>query len=238
MLINRNGEYIMTKEMLDTLVYALSAPSLVDILLLLVTTAYFIATVFVYRANKKMAKAAEDQIKTATQMAELSRNIDMYDKRFAKIKFLIDNTFWIVCRRLDFIIELKLLFPSENIHSILAELIASYNEAKEVDDDYDLYRRLTLSPTMNIEYLQQQIEKTLEKNDRDDIVQIRNFAERFIAIYQKDGEEARRLNLFDILESRKVKEIESSGIQERLVNALIADVEQSIAANNIEATRK
>jgi len=222
----------MTKEMLDTLVNALSAPSWVDILLLIITTAYFVATVFVYLANKKMAKAAEDQIKAATQMAELSRNIDMYDKRFALIKNLVTTSFWDICVRREFLIELKLLFPSEGVQGCLAEFMNSYREAKDVDDDYDSYVRNSFLLTINVDHLQQQIENALKEHDeRDEIERTRDLAEQHIVTVQENGA-TRRLNLFEILELRMIKEVEVNNNKERLIDEMITDIEQTVSTDN------
>lgn len=177
-----------------------------------------------------MAKAAEDQIKTATQMAELSRNIDLYDKRFAIVKFLIENTFWIVCSRHDFIIELKLLFPSENIQNILIKFLASYYEAKEVDEDYNLFITESFSHAYNFELIQEQIESALEaKEDGVEIERARELAEQHIITFQKDDENLKRLNLFEILKSRLVKESETDIIKDRLVSAMISYIEATLS---------
>lgn len=71
-----------------------SNPSWVEIGIFIVTTLYLIATVCVFLVNRRMAKAAEDQLTAATRMAELSRNVELFDKRqkvLGEIEYFIEN---------------------------------------------------------------------------------------------------------------------------------------------------
>jgi len=80
--------------MSNEVIQVVSSPSWVEIGIFIVTTLYLIATVCVFLVNRRMAKAAENQLTAATRMAELSRNVELFDKRqkvLGEIEYFIEN---------------------------------------------------------------------------------------------------------------------------------------------------
>lgn len=220
----------MTKEMLDALVYALSTPSWVDILLLIVTAAYFIATVFVYWANKKMAKAAEDQIKTATQMAELSKNVGLYDKRMELIEHVNSNNVREICRSNDFRIKLAILFSS-------GEIMSEYDNLKDLDKQADICLSkegvyIMNSKDLPIKYrsLSSQIEKVLEKTtEQEDLERVKKLACENIVVVSKGGNESEQLNLFELIERRKFLRELCENSKRKLIEIMSSFLENTIS---------
>lgn len=220
----------MTKEMLDTLVYALSAPSLVDILLLLVTTAYFIATVFVYRANKKMAKAAEDQIKTATRMAELSRNVDLYDKRMGIIEY-VNNTYdWELCSNKDFKIKLGILFPSKEVSSEFTNIQALRKLIVSCNAEIEIFIKNSKGLSVRYVSLSCQIENALSKpSDIEEVQRVKKLASENIVVIQEGVDKPKQINLFELIERRESFKKESTNSKNKMVEKMSAFVEDTIS---------
>lgn len=67
--------------MASEVVQVVSTPSWVEIAMFFATSLYLVATTGIFLSNRKMAKAAEDQIKTAMTISDLSRKVELFDKR-------------------------------------------------------------------------------------------------------------------------------------------------------------
>jgi len=220
----------MTQDMLDVLVKAVSTPSWVDILLLIVTTAYFVATVFVYRANKKMAKAAEDQIKTATTMAELSRNVELYDKRMEIIEYVNTHYEWELSSSKDFKIKLGILFPSKEVLSEFLNLQAYRKLIDCCNAEMEIFMKNSKDLSVRYVSLSNQIENALSiPLNIEEVQRTKNLASENIVVIQEGAEGPKQINLFDIIERRVSFKQEIANSKVRLLEKMGAFIENTIS---------
>ena len=68
----------------------LNAPTITDWIMVLVTIVYVIATVFIFKANKKSAKAAEDQLQDTKDQMETSKA--QFEEQLAETKRQYEET--------------------------------------------------------------------------------------------------------------------------------------------------
>jgi len=220
----------MTQDMLAVLVKAVSTPSWVDILLLIVTTAYFVATVFVYRANKKMAKAAEDQIKTATTMAELSRNVELYDKRMEIIEYVNTHYEWELSSSKDFKIKLGILFPSKEVLSEFLNLQAYRKLIDCCNAEMEIFMKNSKDLSVRYVSLSNQIENALSiPLNIEEVQRTKNLASENIVVIQEGAEGPKQINLFDIIERRVSFKQEIANSKVRLLEKMGAFIENTIS---------
>lgn len=180
--------------MLNEVILTVSKPSWVEIAMLIVTTLYLLATMGVFLSNKKMAKAAEEQIKTASRMAELSKNVDLLEKRSALLEiikkrnekqpFFNDSTL---------LLEFQVLYNDEVLYKLLDQYETSYECLKNAKAD-----RFQYSESMFLSYTDyQELKKRI-----DDALQGSLLAEDIEAIKKEAGEKAFRYKEFDMAEER------------------------------------
>lgn len=216
--------------MLNEVIQIISKPSWVEIAMFAVTTLYLLATIGVFLANRKMAKAAEDQISTAMRMAELSKDVELYDKRVALIRYLVQHSVWQVCRSSDFKVEISLLFPDEETENLFNMLVNCSSKSDELNSDLNEYIRNSNQVDIDIEPFEEQIEKALEnQSDKDEIERVRTLAKHYLLKREDSGAGVRDLDLFEILEKRPIRDKECNDIKEQLIRAMTTYIEGTIA---------
>lgn len=127
----------MSDAMFYELIEAISSPNCADWLLLLVTGAYFVTTVFVYRANKRMAEAADEQIRTAMAISELSSKVQLFDKRQKLYDEAEDYVERVIPTWENDSTKGKLFFDYTNMHVLALfdqEILDLWNSLKKIND--------------------------------------------------------------------------------------------------------
>lgn len=136
----------MSDEAINALINAISKPSCAEIVMLILTSLYLAVTVCVYFANRRMAKAAENQISTATKMSELSKNVDLLDKRLA----LLNKARELNKSRNDteapsflnepLLLEFNVLFYDESVQCKYKKFIKEYEIFEQASHDLEYFR--------------------------------------------------------------------------------------------------
>ena len=213
----------------NEIVQVATTPSWVEIAMFAVTTLYLVATIGVFIANRKMAKAAEDQIKVATKMAELSRNVELYDKRMELIEYVNKHYVWEICRSKDFQIKLTVLFSDCEIISELSNLKAINNQKEKCNSEKGIYLNNSKGLPVNYLSLSSQIENALKKStDQEEIQRVRKLAGENTAVIKKGENESKQLNLFDIIERYQNLEAQCENSEKRLIGKMTEFIENTI----------
>jgi len=138
--------------MSNEVIQVVSSPSWVEIGIFIVTTLYLIATVCVFLVNRRMAKAAENQLTAATRMAELSRNVELFDKRqkvLGEIEYFIEN----IMQSYDMRDESKNIFvnyPKTYILSLFDEGTLDFWKYLEKKDE-EIYNLVVICPRFMVQ---------------------------------------------------------------------------------------
>lgn len=151
--------------------------------MVVLTAIYVIATIFIYRANNKSAKATEKTLKQNSEIQKQNVNIQLFNDRFAlcnNIKILLDNkhnriskSFQLsnkILSRINFsneiesstILKVKYLF-SDECYMQLSKVVEIINEISSICHD--------------INYIYDLIEKDV--NDSDFISKIKSFVQGY-----------------------------------------------------------
>ena len=177
-----------------------------------------------------MAKAAEDQIKTATTMAELSRNVELYDKRMEIIEYVNTHYEWELSSSKDFKIKLGILFPSKEVLSEFLNLQAYRKLIDCCNAEMEIFMKNSKDLSVRYVSLSNQIENALSiPLNIEEVQRTKNLASENIVVIQEGAEGPKQINLFDIIERRVSFKQEIANSKVRLLEKMGAFIENTIS---------
>jgi hypothetical protein len=221
----------MSNSSLGLLIKAISSPSWVDITLLVVTTAYFIATVFVYRANKKMAEVAEAQLKSATKIAELSKNIELMNERYSLMdRIRIDDNAHPFQKDYIFMSKLNALFIGNTFNTDLNDFCSCFEKEKECEADWDEFTRNSYILQDNILDIFEEIFFDISEDlTSDETKKLKELADQNIISVASQTGEIRDLNIYDILFELNTWTKRKKNAKQAILDKMKAFIEESIS---------
>ena len=178
-------------------------PTITDWLMVWITLAYVGATIAIYKANKKVADAAKDQLTTAKTAIELSKNMELLDKRTTlldRIRNRADESPFFLDRIMD--LEFALLYDDNRLKNYYIVYKTSFDQYQDAKRARQVFEEQDFFGSSTYKALVGRIDRAfLESIDMVEEEKLREEAARCsITQFDPNTEEDKNYDLFEVTE--------------------------------------
>lgn len=207
-----------------------------DWLMVVITVVYVGATIAIYKANKKVADAAKDQLTTAKSAIELSKNLELLDKRTTlldRIRKRADESPFFLDRIMD--LEFALLYDDNRLKDYYIVYKTSFDQYQDSKRDRQVFEEQDFFGTPTYKALVGRIDRAfLVSIDMVEEEQLREEAARCsITQFDPNTEEERTYDLFEVTEKLFHTNNRLLNAKTKLLDAMSAFLKRTLQTNSI-----